>query len=167
IDRAQEAQQLLHGGNIPSDLGLPPDFVVGSPYVERRQQASVAFLGVRNTLMFSIFKSTRDILGLGQETTVPTGLTTNTREWGAGLTYSHRLSGFSTLTASSTWSKTDSTSGTDITSTQWNSSVGIATLLGRRTTGSLVYRYTHFDSDTGSASDYRENALIASLLIQF
>ncbi|HEV8500026.1 MAG TPA: TIGR03016 family PEP-CTERM system-associated outer membrane protein [Casimicrobiaceae bacterium] len=168
IDRAAEAQRLLHSGSIPSDLGLPPDFIVGTAYLEDRQQASVTLLGVRNTISFSVYQTTRDALFAPGENVgvLPPG-TNNTHEWGAGANFIHRLTAFTTLNAGATWRKTNSTSGPDVTSKEWTARAGLSSSFGRLTTGSLEYRYTKFDSDTGGASDYRENALIASLLMQF
>jgi uncharacterized protein (PEP-CTERM system associated) len=59
------------------------------------------------------------------------------------------------------------TSGADITSKEWTARTGLATQFGRRTTGSLESRYTRFNSDAGTNSDYTENALIATLFYQF
>jgi uncharacterized protein (PEP-CTERM system associated) len=168
IDRAAEAQSLLHSGNIPSDLGLPPDFIVGTAYLENRQQASVSLLGVRNTISFSVYQTTRDaLIAPGENIGVLPAGTNNTHEWGAGANFIHRLTAFTTLNAGATWRKTTSTSGVEATSKEWSARAGLSSQFGRLTTGSLEYRYTKFDSDTGNASDYRENALIASLLIQF
>jgi uncharacterized protein (PEP-CTERM system associated) len=167
IDRASQVQQILNGGTIPPGLGLPADFVVGSPYVERRQQASVALLGVRNTLTLSVYKSTRDILGLGEDAVLPPGFTPNTREWGTGAVFSHRLTAFTSLNASATWRETTATSGPEFTSRQLDTRLGVGTRFSRHTTGSLEYRYTRFEGDASGASDYRENSLAAYLLYQF
>ncbi|MEO8976016.1 MAG: hypothetical protein ABI552_09710, partial [Casimicrobiaceae bacterium] len=168
LDRAAEAQRILQGGEIPPNLGLPPDFLVGGVYVERRQQASAAFLGVRNTLTFIVYQVNRQPLGVGDSLTTPPGYLSDTREKGASATFSHRLSGFSSVTAITSWQRTTGESSTrDLTSRQWDARLLYVTQLGRRTSGSLEYRHTRFNSDAGGNSDYRENALIGSLLYQF
>jgi uncharacterized protein (PEP-CTERM system associated) len=166
IDRAAEAQRLLDSGNIPSDLGLPSDFVVGNSYVERRQEASAAILGVRNTLSFAVYRLTRDnLVATGPD--APPATTPNTREWGASTNLGHKLTPFTTFNIGATWRETAATSGAPVTSKEWTARTGLATQFGRRTTGSLEYRYTHFDSDAGTNGDYTENALIATLFYQF
>jgi uncharacterized protein (PEP-CTERM system associated) len=166
IDRAAEAQRLLDSGNIPSDLGLPSDFLVGNSYIERRQDARAAILGVRNTLSFGIYRLTRDnLVPTGPDN--PPGTTPDTREWGVSATLSHRLTGFTTFNVGGTWHNTTATSGPEVTSKEWTARVGLSTQFGRRTTGSLEYQFTRFISDAGTNSDYRENELIATLYYQF
>src|SRR5665213_2023169 len=172
--RADEAQRILRGGGIPADLGLPPDFLVGTAFIERRQQASAAFLGVRNTLTFIVYQLTRDALGASTELTAPaaaTGFATNTRERGASATYTHRLTGFSSISAIGSWLQATSDSAhlasAGSLSRQWDGRLIYVTQFGPRTSGSLEYRYARFDSDSGGTFDYRENALIASVLLQF
>jgi uncharacterized protein (PEP-CTERM system associated) len=166
IDRAAEAQRLLDSGNIPSDLGLPSDFIVGNSYVERRQEARAALLGVRNTLSFAIYRLTRDnLVATGPD--IPPGTTPDTREWGGSANLAHKLTPFTTFNVGGTWHETTSTSGPDITSKEWTARMGLATQFGPRTTGSLEYRFTRFTSDATTNSDYRENEFIATLYYQF
>src|SRR6185312_16057635 len=166
IDRAAEVQRLLASGNIPSDLGLPSDFIVGNSYVERRQDARAAILGVRNTLSFDIYRLTRDnLVATGQD--IPPGTTPDTREWGGSANLAHKLTPFTTFNVGGTWHETTSTSGPDITSKEWTARMGLATQFGPRTTGSLEYRFTRFTSDATTNSDYRENEFIATLYYQF
>jgi len=165
-DRASEVQRLLESGNIPGDLGLPSDFVVGNSYIERRQEASAAILGVRNTISFAVYRLTRDnLVATGPD--VPPATTPNTREWGASANLGHKVTPFTTFNLGGTWRETSATSGADITSKEWTARTGLATHFGRHTTGTLEYRYTHFNSDAGTNSDYTENALIATLFYQF
>ncbi len=167
IDRAAEAQRLLREGGIPADLGLPPDFLVGSVFVERRTQLSAAFLGVRNTLAFIVYQTTRDALGAATETGTPSNVQPNTKEWGASADYSHKLTGFSSVGAGTSWRRTTGESSSNLASDQWDGHLRYVTQLGRRTSGSLEYRHTRFTGDSGGTSDYTENAFIASLLMQF
>jgi uncharacterized protein (PEP-CTERM system associated) len=167
IDRAAEAQRLLTQGGIPADLGLPPDFLVGTVFVEQRTEASAAFLGVRNSITFVVYRSTRDALGVAANPGVPSNVQPNTNEWGASAGYSHRLTGFSTLTALGTWRRTTGESTTTLQSEQLDGSLIFVTQLGRRTSGSLELRHSRFNGDVGSSSDYRENAFIASLSMRF
>ena len=171
--RAIETRRLLTQGGIPADLGLPADFLVGSAFVERRQEASAALLGVRNTLTFIVYQSKRTALDSGTDLATDTdpdprtGLTRDTTERGASLVFSHKLSGFSSMTATTTWQRTEGGSEDSRTSRQWDARLLYVTQLGRRTSGSLEFRHTRFDGDRGGASDYRENALTASVLVQF
>jgi uncharacterized protein (PEP-CTERM system associated) len=167
IDRAAEAQRLLREGGIPADLGLPPDFLVGTVFVERRNELSAAFLGVRNTVTFIVYQSTRDALGVQAEPIVASNVQPDTKEWGASAGYSYRLTGFSTLSAVGSWRRTTGESTTSLASDQWDGRLSYVTQLGRRTSGSLELRHSRFNGDNGSTSDYRENAFIASLLMRF
>ncbi len=165
-DRASEVQRLLESGNIPGDLGLPSDFVVGNSYIERRQEASAAILGVRNTISFAVYRLTRDnLVATGPD--VPPATTPNTREWGASANLGHKVTPFTTFNLGGTWRETSATSGADIKSKEWTARTGLATHFGRHTTGTVEYRHTHFNSDAGTNSDYTENALIATLFYQF
>jgi uncharacterized protein (PEP-CTERM system associated) len=166
IDRAAEAQRLLASGNIPNDLGLPSDFLVGNSYIERRQDARATILGVRNTLSFGVYRLMRNnLVATGPD--IPPGTTPDTREWGASANLSHKITPFTTFNVGGTWRETASTSGTNITSKEWTARVGLSTQFGPRTTGSLEYHFTRFISDAGASSDYRENELIATLYYQF
>jgi uncharacterized protein (PEP-CTERM system associated) len=167
IDRAAETLRILQGGGIPPGLGLPPDFLVGTAFVEHRQQASAAFLGVRNTVAFTVYQLHRNTLAA--DTTGingPANQADNTRERGASAAYSHRLTPSSSLSAIGSLLRTTSETG-NLASHQWDGRVSYVTQLGPHASGSLEYRYVRFDSDIGSASDYRENALTASVLLQF
>jgi uncharacterized protein (PEP-CTERM system associated) len=167
IDRGNQVQEILRGGSVPPGLALPSNFVIGSSYVERLQQASIAFLGVRNTVTLSVYRNSKDILGLGQDIDVTPGVNQNTLEWGAGAVYSHRLTGLTTFNAAGTWRRTESTSGPEMTSRQFDGRIGLASQFGPRTTGGLEYRYTRFDGDGTTTNDYRENSVFASLLFRF
>jgi uncharacterized protein (PEP-CTERM system associated) len=166
IDRAAEALRILHGGGIPPGLGLPPDFLVGTAFVERRQQASAAFLGVRNTFTFIVYQVHRDALGAGAEGNVPSDQTDNIKERGGSAAYSHRLSGMSSVSAMVSLIRTTSDTS-NLASRQWDGRVSYVTQLGPRTSGSLEYRYVRFDGEGSGTSDYRENAVVASVLLQF
>jgi uncharacterized protein (PEP-CTERM system associated) len=167
IDRAAEAQRLLREGGIPPDLGLPPDFLVGTVFVEHSNELSAAFLGVRNSIAFIVYQTDRDALGVQAQPIVASAVQPNTKEWGASAAYSYRLTGFSSLSALATWRRTTGESTTNLQSEQLDGSLTYVTQLGRRTSGSLELRHSRFNGDNGSTSDYRENAFIASLLMQF
>ncbi|MEP6657155.1 MAG: TIGR03016 family PEP-CTERM system-associated outer membrane protein [Betaproteobacteria bacterium] len=166
--RAIETQRLLQQGGIPADLNLPADFLTSGIFVSRNQQASVALLGARNTAALTLYRLMRTQLegSAGTPTGLADGRSTVT-ERGASLALSHRLTPLSSLTALTTWRRTTGNASSEQGTRQWDARLLYTTQFGRKTSGTVEFRHVRADSDFGVASDYRENALIVSLLVQF
>ncbi len=166
IERAAETQRILQQGAIPADLGVPLDYASAGSYVERRQDFSVGYLGVRNTVSLGAYRTKRDQIGLGTGIVDVTGGTTSVLDMGLTLVGSHRLTPLAALAASLTRSRTKAQDSSGIASNQWDTRVTYTTRLHRNAQFSLEGRHVAFDGD-GTASDYRENAVTATVLVPF
>lgn len=134
-------------------------------YVQRSVGASWTIDGVRNTLTLSVQRSDRDSLDtlsgfrFGGELENYDRVSTRS----ASVSFSHRLSGFSTLTAGYVQSKSTGTGEESDETRRSTARLGISRRLGANTNGGLTYRHTR----SQGSDDYTENAVTATLGMQF
>lgn len=141
-----------------------PALLSNAYYMQRSAQAKVSFLGVRNMLTFSVQRNRRSALSqTGDEGRDDLAGYNNVETRSGTVSYSHRLSGYSTLTAAYTHSKSEGHGSRSLQTERRSTAIGVATRLGPHTTGSLSVR--HQSSDGGS--DYTENAVIGHLGMRF
>jgi uncharacterized protein (PEP-CTERM system associated) len=144
-------------------------FLASEQRVERRQELSYLIRGTRNTLTLSISRSNSEKLTdsvLGDDF----DLHTEIKSQGVGVTWSHRMSPHSSLSASATYNESEgdrNSGGTDESSYTWLT-VSYSTRLGARSQASLAVRRTDFDNKVGSfSSDYTEHAVVGTLSMTF
>lgn len=143
-------------------------FVSNSTYLSESWRVGVSLNGVRNTLSFSLQQSDRTRLsalsGLSAEDDF--AQTTRIKTTTATLSYSHSLSGFSSLNSSLSRSRSTGDDASGLETLRWVASVGLTTRLGPRTTAGLNYRYQRADG-AGRENDFTENAVTANLGMTF
>jgi len=171
VERATEANRLLQQGGIPSDLNLPGDFLTSRVFKERRREASVTILGKRNNLTLSIFRTDKEAIGEGSGTRDDFDVVPEVSESGATAAFSHSLTPLSSVSALASWQRSTgdnrSTSSSNFESRQWSLGTFYVTRFGPKTSGSLGYRHIRFAGAGEGNSGYRENALTASVSVQF
>jgi uncharacterized protein (PEP-CTERM system associated) len=136
-------------------------FLTSSSTVQRSQNLSMAYQGVRTTLTVSALRSQSSRLGDGGEQ----GDLTNgaVRQQGLSVTMSYRLTSDTSFVVSLSEQRTPGV-GVQAGNETRTVVASWATPVGRRSNLSLSVRHTRFDSDT---NPYHESAIIGSYRMQF
>jgi uncharacterized protein (PEP-CTERM system associated) len=162
--RTQLVNNFMKANNINPNSGSNTGYLPSQVTEELRQQASVAWLGKRSTVILNVYQTQAKALQpevLNPDDDFSGG---NVIRWrGFGVTGSNRLTPTSSLSLSLNQSQSGESVGTQSTTLRsvyawWNSSVG------RRTTVSLGARYQQF---TSSTAPYTEAALLGNASISF
>jgi uncharacterized protein (PEP-CTERM system associated) len=165
--RTQEAQRLLEQGGIPANVGVASSVATPLTYIVRSQDASVAMMGVRNTVTLSAFRYQQRQIFLGsQDLGDFSGLTAYT-EKGVGANWSLRVTSITSLSLTGRYSRVNGTTLNDQENDQLQLGVLLTTTFGPRTSGSLGARYADFNSSTPGTTDYRETAVFGTLSYRF
>lgn len=165
IGRAEAIQRRYEQTGIPASTGFSRDFVASRPYLNRRQEESVALLGIRNTLSLNVGQQTQRAFG----SAIPNqpGITRieDIRQSGFNLAWAYRLSPVSTLRLELSRLRTESLDSDALSTTQQLQSIFFVTQLGAHTTASFGLRRVDFDSTLQSS--HRENSAVSSLSVRF
>ncbi|MDP1652051.1 MAG: TIGR03016 family PEP-CTERM system-associated outer membrane protein [Rhodocyclaceae bacterium] len=166
VQRAQAASLLLQLAGIPANSLIYGNIMSSQPFIQRLQQASVALMGVNNTVTFSAQRSSSQRIGTGVSTLDDFALSANIRQSGLSGSWAHKLTPHSTLTlnALTSRSKGDTTA---IESRLRSLSLLLTSKIGARTTASLGLRQNSFDNTSGIGSGYDEHAITGSLSASF
>ena len=149
--------------------GIDPNALVTSAYLpnqvqeERRQDASVALLGIRSTVIFNVYQTYSRNLGVLSNPDNDFADGNLTRWRGFGVTWSHRLTPQAVISVNASGTKTTGESSTEET-TLWALYGTWSAQVSRRATASISVRHQKFSSQT---SPYNETALIGNLSMQF
>jgi uncharacterized protein (PEP-CTERM system associated) len=165
VARRQEVERQLLLGGIPPDLALVTTFLTTQVFVDRTRQASLALLGVNNTVTLTGTDTDRQVLGTGIDTLESFASTPSVRQRGVSADWSHRLSPLSSLSVLGSWLRSTGSGLTTLQSTQKAVRMLLSFQLSPQTFASVGARRVQFDSNTGS--DYSENALTGSLFVTF
>ena len=161
-------QRQIFVNQFIQQVGLPPfllnPFIFNTNTVSLVNQvnASIALLGVRNSIVFSAFRASSENIGQPGGTLPPTlSLNSNFTSHGAAADYTYKLSPKSTLDVllSRTYTKANDQTNTD--TTQDLLRVMVSSQLGVKTTGSLGARYQHILSTVVPGAV--EHAIFATL----
>ena len=155
--------------NFLKSNGIDPNTLVTSSYLpsqvqeERRQDASVALMGIRSTVIVNAYQTYSR--NLGDLSNPGNGFANgNPTRWrGFGVNWSHRLTPQSTISLNATGARTAGESSTQET-TLWALYGMWSAQVSRRATASISVRRQIFSSST---APYNESALIANLSTQF
>lgn len=154
---------LAANGLDPGSTVIVGGFITSAPSVQRRQQASMAYQGLRTTVTVSAFRSETRSVGLITTPGDDLADGRRVRQQGYSLSVAHRLTPHASLVIAASQQRTldaGDRAGNDlqtITAT-WTAR------LGRQTSTSLGLRHTRSDSET---NPYHESALIGSIRMQF
>jgi uncharacterized protein (PEP-CTERM system associated) len=154
---------LAANGLDPGSTVIVGGFLTSAPSVQRRQQASMAYQGLRTTVTVSAFRSETRSVRLISDPDDDLADGRRVRQQGYSLSVAHRLTPHASLVIAASQQRTldaGDRAGNDlqtITAT-WTAR------LGRQTSTSLGLRHTRSDSET---NPYHESALIGSIRMQF
>jgi uncharacterized protein (PEP-CTERM system associated) len=160
-----------------AQTGLPPTLVDSINYLSnrymrnRRLQGSVTFKGARSSLLLSVFKERTAALSLQQEdsTLLPTQLSAlneDTDQRGANVNADYRLSTRTTAHASLYGANVKSLR-TGITNDIRQLNVGLSNHFNTKIIGSLDLRHSKGRIGVFDNRDYHENAVVATLSVQY
>jgi uncharacterized protein (PEP-CTERM system associated) len=163
VQRAALVDAFLQNNGLTRTTLATGGFLTSAPSVQRAQNLSVALLGVRTTVIATMFRN--DARPLDPATIVTGNLSNGStlHQRGESVNVSHRLTPQSALSVDLTHTKTRTTEGdqsTDLRSltATWSSQ------LRERVNVSLSARWSSFDSAT---NPYTEHALIGNLRLRF
>ena len=149
--RAAAVAQFLAQTGLPSTLASPVNFYAQSISLQQTATLSAVWVGVRNSLTFTLFNSQNEaISGSGSALPPAFAFGSDNTQTGGGINYSHSLSGLTNLVASVTYSTTKPTntnsSVSNLRSNNFNASVGISTQFTPKTTGAAGVTYFVFQT---------------------
>jgi uncharacterized protein (PEP-CTERM system associated) len=162
IERQAVVNQIIQQAGLPPTLTTPYNFNTNSVALIQQVNASVAFLGVHNSVIVSAFYS--DSQNIAQPgTPLPAPLLNNSdyTSWGPSATYTHDLSGRSKLNLLAQWTETKSNIQPFIETTQAVVRLLITTALSAKTTGGLGARI--YRTNSTGLSTVTEHAVFATL----
>ena len=157
--------------------GLPPTLVdninfLSNRYMRnKRLQGNATFKGARSTLLLTVFKERMNALSLRQEdsTLLPSQLSSlneDTKQHGASANADYRLS-----TRTSAHANLYAVNIESLQTSQTNHvrqlGVGLSSRFDTKTTGSIDLRHSTGRAGVFDNRDYHENAIVATLSVQY
>jgi uncharacterized protein (PEP-CTERM system associated) len=165
--RKTAVEDFIARTGLPPDLGAPINFYTTQLFLLKRWQASVALLGVRNTLIGGVFRDRRD--ALPTTLVVPSAgdfaVSDTVIQTGVSVVWNHQISALTAANVGAAYSRHDFLD-TGRLDKQTSGGVGLTHQLKPRVSGSLTYRYRRNGSTVDTAT-YKENSVTASLQMRF
>lgn len=165
--RATAIEQFLRNSGTPLFLSTPLGFFTQQVFLNERVEGSVGILGVRHSVTLSVFASESSALSEGIGALLPElGLPgRQVRQHGAGLSGSHRLTPFTTLTATAnrTFAREEEPVGRE--SRNDNLSLSASMQLGPKTHTFAGIMHTRFKDE--GVEDREANSIFAGLTHRF
>jgi uncharacterized protein (PEP-CTERM system associated) len=165
VQRTAEVNRQLQQAGIPRDLQLATTFVTSRVIVQRARQASLALLGVRNTVTVGATLTESRAVDTGGSFVDDFATTSEVEQRSLVASWAHQLSAITTANLTGMYTRSTGASGTGPETTEKSARFVLNHQFSPRTTGSLGLRYIRFDSTT--ADDFREKAITASVLVRF
>jgi len=165
IERTAEVNRQLAQAGITRDLQLATTFITSRVIVQRARQASVAILGVRNTVTLGASFTESRAVDTGAAFVDDFATTSEVEQRSLTASWAHQLSAITSANLIGTYTRSTGASGSGPETTEKSARFFLNHQFSPRTTGSVGLRYIRFDSTT--ADDFREKAITASLLVTF
>ncbi|NHZ97194.1 TIGR03016 family PEP-CTERM system-associated outer membrane protein [Massilia sp. CCM 8734] len=168
--RAQAVDAYIRATGLPAALADSINYFSNRFILQKQLQASVAFNTARTTLILSAFDSRREGLSLIQTDSLLTGpasarLNDDTTQRGGSAMWNMRLTSRSAINASWISSRQES-NGTGIASKNSALRLAVTRQFSPKVRGAFEARRVS-GTTADQAASYRENALTASLSLQF
>ena len=165
VGRDAAIQARLEQTGIPNASGFRDGVLNSRPFLSRRDEGSIALLGKRSTISFSMNRREQRALDGNNSTSGPGAPVEEIRQVSVNLAWAYRLSPLSTLRLVATRLRTDGLRTDNLTTIQKLQSIFYVAQLGPHTSASLGLRRVRFDSTT--ATGYQETAVVSSLSVRF
>ncbi|MGC2049682.1 MAG: TIGR03016 family PEP-CTERM system-associated outer membrane protein, partial [Gallionella sp.] len=167
--RKQFIDSFILNNGLPASLAENINYFSSGYFLQKRLQASVALNGTKSTLILSAYDSSRESLtSLKIESILGTSnlvSNDNTEDTGASAMWVWRLTPRTNINANTSYTISHAIS-TNITQRYWLTKLGMTRQLRPKLDGSVDLRRNESHSDQ-TGGGYLENAITASLLIQF
>lgn len=159
-ERTEFIADFMADRGLPEFTDQPISIYSERLYVLESATASVGLLGVRNSLVFRVFRSRQwPITGAGEEIPPVRGALDDNTQYGAGATWSYQLSPLMTFLVDARASRTEAEPPFDVTSEQFALRAGLTQRLSLRTRVFYGARWYQFESS--GSSNRREAAIFA------
>lgn len=166
--RRQAIERFIRNTGTPESLAEPLSTFSTNLYLEKKAQASVAFIGQRSTTILSAFHARRDP-DAGRNTGIPgsgvASLDDNVRQAGTNVRWLYRVAERTTLLATAEYVRIRSET-TDRVDAHKLARVALMRTLRPNVDGSVEIR-RNLQTSNRAASDMRENAIVATVRIEF
>jgi uncharacterized protein (PEP-CTERM system associated) len=171
VVRQQVVQAYMAQAGLPPSIANSINYLSNRYMRNKRLQGSVAFKGARSNLLLSIFKDRTAALSLQQEdsTLLPTQLSSlneDTSQRGANANFEYRLSSRASAHANLYGAKVESLR-TGITNDIRQLSMGLSSRFDTKTSGTLDLRHSKGRVGVSDNRDFHENAIVATLNVQY
>ena len=167
--RKQWIDSFILNNKLPPSLAENVNYFSNGFFLQRRLQAAVALNGTKNTLIFSVYESSRESLtSLKIESIFGTSnlvSNDNTEDTGGSASWIWRLTSRTNINANTSYTMSHHIT-TNITQRNWLTKLGMTRQFRPKLDGSVELRrnQSHYDQTGGG---YLEHAIIASVLMRF
>ena len=168
VQRAAAVQEFLAQTGLPATLQTPLNFYTQQVVRYDQVSATLAWIvGVRNSLALTAYYRESTVIsgGSGVALPPPFGAQNNNTQQGGSIAYSHRLTAFTSLTATATRFETVATAPFTDKSTTSFFQLAAVTRFSPKTDGTAGLTYTVFDSN--AANDYTAFTAYVGLTYRF
>ena len=161
--RTELVNRFMRENGFNSDAKVIGNFLASSASLQRRQEASFALLGIRDTVSFSLTRGTNSQLSSFVTGFDDLSKSSIVRQTGVSLVYAHRLTPDAALNVVAARQNTSGSVGLQSTSLR-SIDVTLSGRVGRQMNASIGARRVFFDSAT---NPYAETAVTGNLSVQF
>ena len=170
VMRQQTVDAFIRDNGLPASISDPINFLTTQFFLQKRLQATVALSGARNTLVLSTFHMLREPQTIGDTNDVLIGtnnisLNSTIKQIGGNALWSWKITPRTNANIGAVYTRSNilATGREDETKTF---RVGLTRQIRPKLNGAVNFRHTERTSNQ-IGSEYRENAIVASLLMSF
>jgi uncharacterized protein (PEP-CTERM system associated) len=172
VMRQQTVDAFIRDNGLSASIFDPINVLTNQFFLQKRSQATVALSGAKNTLVFSMFHMSREAQTLGVTNSALFGannftLNGNTKQIGGNALWSYKISPLTSANIGAVYIRSNilATGQEDETKTF---TVALTKQIRPKLTGAVRLRHVERTSNSNqNGTEYRENALIASLSMLF
>ena len=162
VERAQAVAQFLAQTGLPPTLSSPLNVYATSLTLQNTATLSAVWVGALNSIAFTLYRvESQAISGQGSPSPPPFQVSSDYTQAGAGLSYSHRLSGLANFNASVSYSRTTPNttdeSVSSFRSDNFNASAAVSKQLSPKT--GCTVGVTYFVFETPGSNTGRQTTL--------
>jgi uncharacterized protein (PEP-CTERM system associated) len=163
--RQQVVDGFIRDASLPLSLAQPVNTFTNQVFLQKSLQGSVALTGVRNTVVASIFNSSRENLSVAQGNAAISGLSGNIRQTGTSLVWNLKLSPLTNANASVAYVRSNQTD-TAFSDRTRSFRASISKQLQPKLKATVELRHIERDSNL-AFGNYSENAITFFMLLGF
>lgn len=165
LERSRAVRARMDISGVASTFSGAEGVLTSRLYIDRVREASVALLGVRNTLTFLLRQRDEELLAFAPAATDSFSDSANIRERSASLAWLYRLAPLTTLSISLVHRKSEAMDVAGLREKQDAQTIALGFRLAPNATASLGARRARSDGSMNGL--VRENAAVASYMQQF